>query len=77
LRRDISGLVHLVLKINTLPAQIRPYLDSSVQAAYTPDEARELSMQADLTNAVIKADLCGLQVYGEKPINCLENCVEM
>jgi ubiquinone/menaquinone biosynthesis C-methylase UbiE len=77
LRRDIAGLVHWFLKINTQPAQIRPYLDSSIQAAYTPDEARELTVQAGLLNAVIKADLFGLQVYGEKPINCLDNCVGM
>ena len=43
LRRDMNIFIQWFLWSQVKPAFIRPYMFSSIQAAYTPDELQEMA----------------------------------
>ena len=66
LRRDMSFLIRWFLWINTKPKEIRPGLITSINAAYTPDELRELIKGTKLSKCEVSANLIGLKLTGAK-----------
>jgi len=66
LRRDMFFLLKWFLWINTKPKEIRPGLITSVNAAYTPDELRELIKATDLSNCEVSGNPIGLKLTGIK-----------
>jgi len=66
LRRDMSFLIRWFLWINTRPREIRPGLITSINAAYTPDELRELIKGTKLSRCEVTANLIGLKLTGVK-----------
>jgi len=66
LRRDMSVLIRWFLWINTKPKEIRPGLISSINAAYTPDELKELIQGTKLNSCSVSANLIGMNLIGKK-----------
>jgi hypothetical protein len=66
LRRDMFALVHWFLWLNTEPKEIRPGLDSSITAAYTPQELRELIQGTKLVHWAVSSNPLGLILFGTK-----------
>lgn len=66
LRRDMSFVVRLLMMLGTRPKTMRPGLASSIDAAYTPAELRQLVTQSGIGNAVVTANAFGLQVAVRK-----------
>ncbi|MCI0494313.1 class I SAM-dependent methyltransferase [candidate division KSB1 bacterium] len=66
LRRDTSLLIRWFLWINTRPKEIRPGLITSINAAYTPSELRELIKDTQLSNCEVSANPIGLKLIGVK-----------
>ena len=66
LRRDMFFWVKWFLWIVTKPKEIRPGLITSINAAYTPDELRELIRETALTSCKVKSNLMGFTLIGTK-----------
>lgn len=66
LRRDMSFLLKWFLYIATKPKEIRPGLISSINAAYTPDELKDLIKDTKLANCEVAGNLIGLKISGKK-----------
>ena len=66
LRRDMSVFVRWFLWSGTRPKVIRPYLGSSIDAAYTPDELRILLQGTFCKDSVVSGNTIGLSVSGVK-----------
>jgi ubiquinone/menaquinone biosynthesis C-methylase UbiE len=66
LRRDMFALVRWFLWLNTGPKEIRPGLDSSINAAYTPQELRELIQETQLKCCTVSSNPIGLTLFGTK-----------
>ena len=66
LRRDIFFLLKWFLWINTKPKEIRPGLVTSVNAAYTPSELKELIQGTKLENCTVSKNPIGLILSGMK-----------
>jgi ubiquinone/menaquinone biosynthesis C-methylase UbiE len=66
LRRDMFAPARWFLWINTSPKEIRPGLISSINAAYTPDELRELIKGTQLENCTVSGNLIGVILSGVK-----------
>jgi ubiquinone/menaquinone biosynthesis C-methylase UbiE len=66
LRRDMFFLIKWSLWINTKPKGIRPGLITSINAAYTPDELRELTKGTKLENCIVSTNPIGLKLTGTK-----------
>ncbi|MBN1350620.1 class I SAM-dependent methyltransferase [candidate division KSB1 bacterium] len=66
LRRDMSPLLRWFLWINTRPKSIRPGLITSIDAAYTPTELRELIKDSPLAGCQVSANLIGVKMTGIK-----------
>jgi ubiquinone/menaquinone biosynthesis C-methylase UbiE len=66
LRRDMFFLIKWFLWINTKPKEIRPGLITSINAAYTPDELKELVKETKLENCMVSGNLIGLKLTGVK-----------
>ena len=66
LRRDMSFLIRWFLWINTKPKEIRLGLITSINAAYTPKELRELIKNSKLSKCEVSASLIGLKLTGVK-----------
>lgn len=66
LRRDMNFLLYTFLWLGTQPAAIRPGLKTSVGAAYTPIELKQLLAGSRLANAQVSASPVGLEVIGVK-----------
>ena len=66
LRRDMLFLLKWFLMINTKPKEIRPGLITSINAAYTPDELRELIKISPLSNCEVTGGPIGLKITGIK-----------
>ena len=66
LRRDTFFLIEWILWINTKPKEIRPGLITSINAAYTPDEFKELIEGTKLENCVVSGNPIGLKLTGVK-----------
>jgi len=66
LRRDMSFVIRWLLWINSKPKEIRPGLITSINAAYTPDELKELVKGTNLENCDVAYNLIGLKIVGVK-----------
>jgi ubiquinone/menaquinone biosynthesis C-methylase UbiE len=66
MRRDMFALARWFLWVNTEPKEIRPGLDSSINAAYTPQELRELTRGTRLERCAITSNPIGLILFGIK-----------
>lgn len=66
LRRDMFTLIRWFLWVNATPKEIRPGLISSINAAYTPDELRELIQGTKLENCRVSSNLLGVILVGVK-----------
>ena len=66
LRRDMFFLITWFLWINTKPKEIRPGLITSINAAYTPDELKELIKGTKLENCIVSKNPIGLKLTGVK-----------
>lgn len=66
LRRDMSFLMTWFLYIVTKPKDIRPGLISSINAAYTPDELKELIKDTKLATCEVSGNLIGVKITGKK-----------
>jgi ubiquinone/menaquinone biosynthesis C-methylase UbiE len=66
LRRDMSFLIRWFLWINAKPKEIRPGLTSSMNAAYTPDELREMIRATEMAGCKMGVSPFGLSLAGRK-----------
>lgn len=66
LRRDMLFLLKWFLMINTKPKEIRPGLITSINAAYTLDELRELIKISPFSNCEVTGGPIGLKITGIK-----------
>jgi len=66
LRRDMNFLLYAFLWLGTQPAAIRPGLKTSVGAAYTAVELRDMIKNSCLVGGWIKANPFGLSISGVK-----------
>jgi ubiquinone/menaquinone biosynthesis C-methylase UbiE len=64
LRRDILPLVRLMLKLATKPAAMREGLISSLNAAYTAEEIRDILAGSPLSGGVVSTNFVGLEISG-------------
>ena len=65
-RRDMFALVRWFLWVNTTPQEIRPGLISSINAAYTPGELKELLKGTKLEDCTVSSNLLGVMLVGRK-----------
>jgi ubiquinone/menaquinone biosynthesis C-methylase UbiE len=66
LRRNMPALIKWFLWINSKPKEIRPGLITSIKAAYTPGELKELIKGTKLSKCEVTANLIGLKLTGFK-----------
>jgi ubiquinone/menaquinone biosynthesis C-methylase UbiE len=66
LRRDMSVFMRWFMWLGTRPASIRPYLFSSINAAYTPSELKEMVQKTCLKEASIIGNRIDLSISGRK-----------
>jgi ubiquinone/menaquinone biosynthesis C-methylase UbiE len=66
LRRDMFVLMRWFLYSASKPKEIRPGLISSINAAYTPDELRELIKDTKLASCEVSGNLIGIKLTGKK-----------
>jgi ubiquinone/menaquinone biosynthesis C-methylase UbiE len=66
LRRDMIIPIRWFLLINAKPKEIRPGLITSITAAYTPDELKELIKGTKLENCIVSGSPIGLNLTGVK-----------
>jgi len=66
LRRDMSPIVKLFMKLATKPKEIRPGIVTSINASYIVGEIRSILKESNLTNFQIKRVIMGLVIIGEK-----------
>ena len=59
-------LMRGLMWINTRPKEIRPGLITSIDAAYTPDELRELICGTRLDHCTVTSNPIGLSLSGTK-----------
>jgi ubiquinone/menaquinone biosynthesis C-methylase UbiE len=69
MRRNMNPFVKSFLWIMTKPRQIRPYLVSSINAAYTKEEMEELLSRTKLTSWRIDESPIGLVILGVKTVS--------
>jgi ubiquinone/menaquinone biosynthesis C-methylase UbiE len=66
MRRDMSVFIRWFLWLGCQPASVRPYLFSSIDAAYTPGELMEMIQSTSLSRATVTANAIGVIVSGQK-----------
>lgn len=66
LRRDMSKLMKWFMWLMTKPREIKPWLMSSINAAYTVDEMQSILNQSYLKDAVVTKTFIGLEITGVK-----------
>ena len=66
LRRDISFIVRFFMKASIKPKEMAPFFITSLQAAYTEKEIRNVLTGTGFENYEIKKDLFGLTITGTK-----------
>lgn len=69
LRRDITWIVKQLMNAMVKPREIRPGLHTSLRAAYSVKELRQMLDKSPLSKAQVKANPFGLQITGRKPNN--------
>lgn len=66
LKRDMNVLLKWFMWLMTKPKEIRPGLISSINAAYTLPEIRDLLAQSKLRNASVGKNPVGIDITGKK-----------
>jgi ubiquinone/menaquinone biosynthesis C-methylase UbiE len=66
MRRDMSVFIRWFLWLGTKPAFIRPYLYSSIGAAYTPLELKAMIAKTNLREGNINSNSIGMIITGQK-----------
>jgi ubiquinone/menaquinone biosynthesis C-methylase UbiE len=66
LRRDMVLPMRWFLWLGCQPAVIRPYLGSSIDAAYTPDDLKKILQNTICKGAQISGNLVGVSITGQK-----------
>lgn len=66
LRRDMFFLLKWFLYLATKPKEIRPGLISSINAAYTPPELKDIMKDTKLANCEVTGNLIGVKITGKK-----------
>jgi ubiquinone/menaquinone biosynthesis C-methylase UbiE len=66
LRRDISWLIRQFMNAMVKPRGLRPGLNTSLRAAYTVEEIREMLGNTPLIDARVHSSPFGLQIIGRK-----------
>ena len=66
LRRDMNPVIKWLMKVMTKPKEIKSGLISSINAAYTVDEIRELLKGTKLKGYDVHKNVMGLAITGEK-----------
>jgi ubiquinone/menaquinone biosynthesis C-methylase UbiE len=66
LRRDMHPLVKGFMRLVARPAEIRPGLNTSINAAYLREEIQALLRTTDLRDAHVEQNLMGLVITGQK-----------
>jgi len=66
LKRNMTFIIRGFLWFVTKPKHIRPGLITSINAAYTRDEAQELLAQTDLAGGTVKQNPIGITLLGGK-----------
>lgn len=66
LRRDMNPVVKFLMKLLTKPKEIKPGLESSINASYTASEIRQILSSKTRKSFNIKKDFMGLSITGEK-----------
>lgn len=66
LRRDMNPFVKFLMKLFVKPKEIKPGLESSINASYTVTELEKIIENTTITSFNIKKDVIGLSVTGQK-----------
>jgi ubiquinone/menaquinone biosynthesis C-methylase UbiE len=66
LKRDLNPVVKWFMKLTTQPAEIKPGLISSINAAYTENELKGLLTLSTIDNYTIMVSPFGLEITGTK-----------
>ncbi|MCE1255138.1 MAG: class I SAM-dependent methyltransferase, partial [Anaerolineae bacterium] len=66
LRRDMPFYMRYLLWWGTKPAFIRPYLISSINAAYTAGEIKGMLKRCLTNTALVESQLIGIKITGKK-----------
>ena len=66
LRRDMQGWVHAFLWLSVRPTAMRPGLNTSIGAAYTPAELQAMLAKTRLREGKITCGRIGLEIIGIK-----------
>jgi ubiquinone/menaquinone biosynthesis C-methylase UbiE len=66
LRRDMLVLLHWFLRLNARPKDMRPGLESSINASYTPAELAELVKGTKIEGCKIESMVIGAILVGAK-----------
>jgi ubiquinone/menaquinone biosynthesis C-methylase UbiE len=66
MRRDVNPLVKWMIYASTKPKEIRPGFLSSLNAAYTVSEIKNILSRSNLKNADVQSEFFGLRISGEK-----------
>ncbi len=66
LRRDTNRLVRGLLGMSVQPASIRPWLYTSIDASYTPQELHDLAAKTRLNHSKISGNVLGVSLSGVK-----------
>jgi len=67
LRRDANRMLIGTMKLLTHGRAMRDGFASSVRAAYTPDEAKQLTARSSLPEPEVRGNSIGLSIVGAKP----------
>jgi ubiquinone/menaquinone biosynthesis C-methylase UbiE len=66
LRRDMNPVIKFLMRLFTKPKEIKPGLESSINASYTVTELGKTIENTSITSFNIKKDFIGLSVTGQK-----------
>lgn len=66
LKRNLSWPIKALFYLSTKPKEMRPGLLSSIAAAYTKEELRQILDQSNLNSGQIKTTAFGLSIWGIK-----------
>jgi ubiquinone/menaquinone biosynthesis C-methylase UbiE len=66
LRRDMPGWLHAFMWLSVRPAAMRPGLETSIGAAYTPAEIHALLAKTSLKGGKVSGNMIGLEITGIK-----------
>jgi len=66
LRRDMNPFIKWLMKLMTKPKEIKSGLITSINAAYTEDEIREMLKETKIQGYDIQKSVMGLAITGEK-----------